>query len=112
MKLAAVLEQALAGEESLFRAQLLREDLARLAKLEALAATAADAEAFVKAGMRVGWTPGDARTGELREALGPFLRALYAGDDAATLDAWEALHRVRMERLLGCLTTPVPRPED
>jgi hypothetical protein len=27
-------------------------------------------------------------------------------------DAWLELHRVRMERLVGCLSTPVPRPVD
>ena len=112
MKLAAVLEQALARAESPFQAQLLREDLARLGRLAALAASTADAEAFVKAGARVGWTPGDARTSELRGALEPFLRALHAGDDEGALRAWEALHRLRMERLLGCLSTPVPKPAD
>jgi hypothetical protein len=25
---------------------------------------------------------------------------------------WETLHRARLERLLGCLSTPVPRPAD
>ena len=110
MQLIGVLERSLEREESLFRQQLLREDIARLKKLEALAAAAPDADAFVKSGSRVGWTPGDARTGELREALEPFLRAVYAKDDAATLRAWEALHALRMERLLGCLSTPAPRP--
>lgn len=106
------LERQLAGEESLFRAQLLREDLARLRRLEELKRDTADEAAFVKAGSRLGWTPGDARTAELREPLEAFLRAAYAGDDERVGPAWEALHRVRLERLLGCLSTPVPRPED
>lgn len=110
MQLIGILERSLGREESLFRRQLLREDIARLRRLEVLAASARDAESFVKSGSRVGWTPDDARTGELREALEPFLRAVYAQDDAATLRAWEALHALRMERLLGCLSTPVPKP--
>ena len=112
MRLIDDLERRLAGAPSLFQAQLLREDIARLKKLAALAQAAADEEAFVKAGMRIGWTPGDARTAELRESLGPFLRAAYAGDEQRMALAWDALHRVRMERLLGCLATPVPKPAD
>jgi len=112
MQLMADLERALAVEESLFRAQLLREDLARLRKLQALAAEAADATAFVNAGMRIGWTAGDARTLELREPLEKLLNEIYArGSDARISAAWHELHRVRMERLLGCLSTPAPRPD-
>lgn len=112
MQLIRMLEQALAREDSLFRQQLLREDIVRLQKLEALAPSAPDAQTFVRSGSRLGWTQGDARTGELREVLEPFLRAVYARDEAATLRAWEALHRTRLERLLGCLSTPVPKPAD
>jgi hypothetical protein len=105
------LERALAGEESLFRAQLLREDNARLRKLQAIAAEAADAAAFVEAGMRIGWTQGDARTAELRGPLEKLLNEIYAREsDARISAAWHELHRVRMERLLGCLSTPTPRP--
>jgi hypothetical protein len=114
MPLIADLERALASEESLFRRQLLREDVARLRKLEALAESSPDLEAFQKAGMRLGWTQGDARTAELREPLEQFLAAIYAlgkgGDDSRVTRAWNELHRVRMERLLGCLATPAPKP--
>ena len=110
MRIVAELEQALAGEESLFRAQLLREDIARLRKLEALTQSAPDATAFKKAGMRLGWTQGDARTAELAEPLARLLDAVYAGDEARITPAWNELHRMRMERLLGCLSTPVPKP--
>jgi hypothetical protein len=110
MRLISELEAHVAREESLFQAQLLREDVARLRRLEALAAQTPEAEAFVRAGMKIGWTPGDARTAELREALEPFLRAVHARDDDGIVDTWNALHRMRMERLLGCLSTPVPRP--
>jgi hypothetical protein len=111
MRLITELEHRLAGEQSLFQAQLLREDIARLKRLREMVAAAPDAAAFVKSGMRVGWTQGDARTAELREPLEAFLRAMHASDDDLIAQAWETLHRVRMERLLGCLSTPVPKPD-
>lgn len=108
MRLIADLEARLPGEQSMFRAQLLREDIARLRRLQSLQAP--DAEAFVRSGLRLGWTQGDARTGEIREPLEAFLRAVHAGDEALVSRTWEALHRARLERLLGCLATPVPKP--
>ena len=112
MRLIGDLERRLDGEQSMFQAQLLREDIARLKKLGDLARAVADETSFVAAGMRVGWTPGDARTAELREPLEAFLKAAFSNDDARIVRAWEELHRVRMERLLGCLSTPAPRPAD
>jgi hypothetical protein len=112
MQLIARLEALAGKEESLFRAQLLREDIARLRKLEELAKSAQDAEAFRKAGMRIGWTQGDARTHEIREPLIRLLDAVYASLEEEILLAWEALHRARMEKLVGCLSTPVPKPVD
>ncbi len=111
------LERLLAGEESLFRAQLLREDIARLRKLEQLLDASPELEAFRKAGLRLGWTQGDARTAEVREPLERFLEALHAvkkgtADEARVIHAWNELHRARMERLIGCLSTPVPKPAD
>lgn len=110
MKLVEDLEALLAGEESLFRRQLLREDIARLLKLQELRESSPDPEAFRKAGLRLGWTQGDARTGELREPLDALLREIHAGNEAGTTRAWNELHRLRMERLLGCLSTPAPKP--
>ncbi|HSA91081.1 MAG TPA: hypothetical protein VLF42_14410 [Burkholderiales bacterium] len=117
MQLIAHLEQLASCEPSLFRSQLLREDVARLKKLRELARAAKDAEAFKKSGMRIGWTQGDARTHELREPLERLLAAVYAFEkgaapEAPIAEAWEALHRSRMERLVGCLSTPVPKPVD
>jgi hypothetical protein len=112
MQLIARLEALVGKEESLFRAQLLREDIARLRKLEQLARSAPDAEAFRRAGMRIGWTQGDARTHEIREPLIRLLDAVYAVQEEEILLAWEALHRARMEKLVGCLSTPVPKPLD
>ena len=117
MQLIIDLEHLISREESLFRAQLLREDVARLRKLQALASAAPDAAAFRKAGARIGWTQGDARTHELGEPLERLLAAVYAFEkdsapEAPIIEAWEALHRARMEKLVGCLSTPVPRPLD
>lgn len=110
MQLIADLEARLAREQSMFQAQLLREDIARLRKLVGLARSSQSAEDLLKSGMRIGWTQGDARTQELREPLEAFLRAVFAADQALIVLTWEALHRARMERLLGCLSTPAPKP--
>ncbi len=118
MRLIEELEARAGAEESLFRAQLLREDAARLRRLAELARSSPDLSAFAQEGRRLGWTQGDARTGELEPALTPFLEAVYdqergAGGPAReerVHAAWLELHRMRMERLIGCLSTPVPRP--
>lgn len=118
MRLIEELDRHRAQEQSLFRAQLLREDLARLNKLRELARAAGDAAAYKKGALRIGWTPGDWRTHELRVPLEVLLDAVYAyetgttGDEqeARIVEAWHELHRTRMERLVGCLSTPVPKP--
>jgi hypothetical protein len=112
MQLLHDLERLAATEQSLFRRQLLREDVARLRKLEALVVSSEDFTAFQKAGMRLGWTQGDARTSEIAAEVESLLKALYAGDEARIAAAWHELHRARMERLLGCLATPVPKPAE
>jgi len=118
VRLIAELERRVAQEQSLFRAQLLREDIGRLRRLEELAHAAPDLAAFKQTASRIGWTQGDARTHELGSALDRFLEAVHAGhtgipDDAQELrirETWLELHRTRMERLVGCLSTPVPKP--
>ncbi|HVL57174.1 MAG TPA: hypothetical protein VM491_11755 [Burkholderiaceae bacterium] len=120
MKLLEALERLLAQEQSLFRAQLLREDISRLRSLLERARVTPDCDEFVRAGMTAGWTQGNARTHELREPLERLLEALHAHaqgqrDDAQQADliaCWNSLNRLRMERLLGCLSTPLPRPPD
>ena len=120
MRLMEELERYVAQEQSLFRAQLLREDIARLSKLRELARTAADAGVYRKEAFRLGWTPGDLRTHELRAPLEVLLDAVYAYETGTTSDeqetrivaAWHELHRIRMERLVGCLSTPVPKPTE
>ena len=118
MQLTDTLRERLAHESSPFHAQLLREDMARLARLESLAHGAESLDAFRDAGRRLGWTQGDARTHELAEPLDVLLEAVYASSrgsadaarDARIEAAWRALYRLRMERLVGCLAPPVPKP--
>jgi hypothetical protein len=108
-----------ARESSLFHAQLLREDVARLERLAELARSTEDIETFKRAGRRLGWTQGDLRTAELGAALDELLEAVFVyagGDDGALQEArietaWQQLYRFRIERLVGCLSTPAPKPE-
>jgi hypothetical protein len=118
MRLIADLERHVARESSMFRAQLLREDIARLRRLRELARSAQGLDAFKQAGRRIGWTQGDLRTQELGASLEALLEAVFAYETGATGEeqetriaaAWNELHRTRLERLVGCLSTPVPKP--
>ena len=56
-------------EQCLFRAQMLRQDVARLIKVEELARTESDLESCRRAARRLGWTVLDARMHELAEPL-------------------------------------------
>ena len=102
----------------MFRAQLLREDLARLRRLCELAAASAERDACAAAARRLGWTQGDTRTAELAHVLDPLVDAVFryehgeSGEaiEARIRDAWVALTRERLERLVGCLTNPVGPP--
>jgi hypothetical protein len=117
MRLIEELERRLSQERSLFRSQLLREDIARLGRLRALASGAADAVAYLNAARRLGWTQGDARTHELGAPLDALIEAVHeyetggggVGLETRIVEAWTELHRVRMERLVGCLATPLPK---
>jgi hypothetical protein len=89
-------------------------------RLEALARESVDLDAFVRDGMRIGWTQGDARTQELRAPLQRLLELVFRSERGGAdeqmerdlRDAWTTLHNFRMERLVGCLATPVPKPDD
>lgn len=120
MNLLENLESAIDQEESFFRAQLMREDVARLRRLQELASASETVEEFVKEGLYVGWTPNDLRTHEFKEELEVFLQAVYrrcrddgvAGDtDKQIAQAWRVFDAKRMERLVGCLAR-VPKPGD
>lgn len=105
------LEARLKGEASMFRAQLLREDVARLRRLVELADTYADREEYRRAGAYIGWTNGDMRTHELMPQLRPLLDAVYdwqrggkePASEQAVKVAWDAFHVERMRKLLHCL---------
>jgi hypothetical protein len=120
MRLIEDIERRLAAEESPFQAQLMREDIRRLGALRELARTAGNAEACRKESMRLGWTQGDLRTQELRAPLEMLADAIHQYEAGARgeaqetriIEAWIALHRTRMERLVGCLATPLPKPGD
>lgn len=99
---------------SMFAAQLLKEDIARIERLESLLAEADDWETFRKQAMTIGWTAGDMRTFELKPELERFLDTLFrqarsdrpaeAGEEVRT--AWAAFDRRRVEKLVGCLSRP------
>lgn len=111
MNLIDELEARIACEESMFRAHLLREDVARLRRLAALADRHDDRGEYRKAGAFIGWTNGDMRTHELMDRLSPLLDAIYdwqRGErtpeaERAIRSAWDAFHIERMRKLLHCL---------
>ena len=118
MRLIEELRRKRDAEQSVFQTQLLREDIARLARMCELAKRSADAAAFTNATLALGWTAGDLRTHELREPLNALAEVVYAYEtgtqdaeqEARIEQAWGSLHRMRMERLMGCLSTPAPKP--
>jgi hypothetical protein len=77
MRLIETLRRRAAEESSPFRAQLFREDVARLDRLLQLARNEPELAAFKTAGLRIGWTPGDARTQELRAPLERLLDLIH-----------------------------------
>ena len=118
MNLLDRLEHALSAEESYFRAELMREDVARLKALHELVRKAIGQESFLEDGLRLEWTPGGQRNQQLKATLEPFLKAFYAADksgpgenaDAHLFRAWCAFDAQRMDVLVGCLSR-VPRPD-
>jgi len=97
-------------DESLFRRQLAKEDIARLERLAALAKAAADLEAFKKDGLYIGWTQNDMRTHDLRDTLLALLDAFYAltqeaneANEQALTAAWIKFRDDRLEKLIHCL---------
>lgn len=105
-ELAAVMERT----ESVVQKQLLREDVARVEKLEALAGTCPSYEEFEHQGLFFGWTQGDFRTAELHDTLKPLLKSLHAATQAPSAEAhdavrshWITFNQERSKRLVGCL---------
>ncbi|MGI9386978.1 MAG: hypothetical protein ACR2OX_06075 [Methyloligellaceae bacterium] len=111
MRLIEQLEASVAGEESPFRTQLVREDVARLRKLQSLVANTASRGDFMKEGMFIGWTQADARTHQIKDAVATFLEAFFAyetggkspEDEDSLQSAWATFDAERMEKLIRCL---------
>ena len=111
MPLIEELERARASETSIFRAQLLKEDIARLTRVAELAETHADRAVFLKHALYIGWTQDDFRTHELKGTLEPLLDAFHAyvragrreDDDRTCWALWERFTTARLDLLVGCL---------
>lgn len=111
MQILQELQTRIASEQSMFRAQLMREDVARLDKLLTLAGESADLAAFKKAGTYIGWTQNDMMTHLLSESLGDLLDAIYAyraegstdTSEAKVRTAWAGFCVERNEKLIKCL---------
>lgn len=101
----------LESETSPFRAQLIREDLARLTKLQSLALQHENLEEFIQAGLYIGWTRDDMRTHELKDELNSLLEAVFCrqrqtpseSHEDDVIKAWIALSNKRMETVIHCL---------
>ena len=110
MRLIEEMEQRLRSADSMFRAQLLREDIDRLRRLESLARRYETLDAFAKEGLAIGWTRGDLRTHEVEEPLRALLAAVHAyerggrteGQHRTVRRAWDAFDRLRLAKLVGC----------
>ncbi len=113
MRLVADLETRAASEESPFRRQLLKEDIARLERLAELATRPGPKETYLRDGLFLGWTAGNFRNQEIEEPLKALLEAVYAlvtegatpAREQAVEAAWLALFKERLEKLTGCLST-------
>lgn len=105
------LRDKLDQQDSIVRAQLMREDIARLEKLLPLADSASDLAEFKKTGTYIGWTQNDMMTHRLSEPLSGLLDAIYnlrkngpdAELDQAVNTAWAELCIVRNKVLFKCL---------
>jgi hypothetical protein len=115
MQLLDDMRAALQDEKSMFAAQLLKEDISRLERMLALAKAHSDPSAFAKQAMVLGWTANDMRTFELNPELAAFLDLAYrhvhpgSGGEVNNLAidrAWAALHKRRIDLLVGCLSRP------
>lgn len=111
MRLIATLEDAIAREDSMFRAQLMKEDVTRLQKLQTLAVSAGSLERFENEGMFIGWTQDDMRTHVISDAVKALLSDVYAyvhgakseADEKALEASWSTFNNERMEKLIKCL---------
>lgn len=111
MQLLGDLKEQMEREQSPFRLQLLKEDISRLEKLQALAKTASDLAEFQKLGSHIGWTQNDILTYRIAEPLRTLLEAVYlyhqgpksAEHERRIRDAWIRLCGERNKKLIKCL---------
>ena len=111
MKLIKDLEDLVEQETSPVQKQLLSEDINRLNKIWEMSATNFDQQAFLKAGLFIGWTNGDLRTAELKEPIENLLSTIFKlrqegsseENDSQVRDAWIKFIHMRMEKLVHCL---------
>ena len=97
--------------DSYFQAHLAKEDLVRVRRLAEMARAAETLEALRHDALYIGWTPGDLRTGELKDQLIALIDAMHAQerapeDPAAAdrlMEAWKEFHRERIRVLIHCL---------
>ena len=100
----------LENEASPFRAQLIREDLDRLTKLQSLAAEHENPKDFIDAGLYIGWTRDDMRTHELKDELRSLLEAIFCqqqqdpseANEDDVIKAWITFSKRRMETVIHC----------
>jgi hypothetical protein len=110
MHLAEELAQPPAEGVSYVRDAVLREDAARLTRLDEIYSQHADLDDFIKHGLYNQWTNGDFRTHEIRAEVESLLRAYHAflaGGRSDALDeevrgAWRVFDRARLNVLVGC----------
>ena len=119
MHLISELEHLAELEPSPFRAQLLREDSVRLRRLAEIVLSTPDSAECRQAARRLGWTALDARTHELAVPLDRLVDAIRQSQSVAAgacddevRDAWLELTRLRLESMVGCLSTRLPKPFD
>ena len=111
MKILDNLRAQQAHEDSMFRAQLLREDIARLERLIDMAKTSANLAEFERTGLSVGWTQNDMMTHQLKPPLVRLLAAIYVHTvegpsntrETELAKAWQDFAHTRLQKLVRCL---------
>ena len=120
MRLIETLQTSIAGDDSPFRAQLMREDITRLNELCQAAQELNSADALRKVAMQSNWTATQARTDELATEVHALSDAIFQWvsangqptdpQESAIEQCWLKLHHQRLETMIGCLATPLPKP--
>jgi hypothetical protein len=122
MRLIETLQASIAGDDSPFRAQLMREDITRINELREAASELSSTDALRNVAIKLSWTATEARTNELAAHVHALSDAIFdhvsaaeqATDqqESAVEQCWLQLHHQRLETMIGCLSTPLPKPVD